>query len=228
LQDDGTVCTLIENTVTEAFGKDFVAQCMRLGDRKFVPIPVGTCQASVITRYPHFRCEMAPRLHHMLGNYDTCTFSSLASAFHHTGIPELVKVGIMLQNKSNRHCGGTKSLHIAKEIVTDNVKWLQAKRLPKNFDWENDINDYMFVVGAIEDSTNCQEHAVTIFRNWIYNSNEPYALPLSKECLDSCTWKVKDGVINEASLFVRFCDGCIFQERVTKKHKKLDVHVQPP
>ena len=43
LQDDGTVCTLTEKTVTQAFGKDFVAQCMRLGDRKFVPIPVGTC-----------------------------------------------------------------------------------------------------------------------------------------------------------------------------------------
>jgi hypothetical protein len=169
--------------------------------------------------YPHFRCEVAPRLHHRQGNDDTCTFSSLASAFHHTGIPELVKVGIMLQNKSNRHCGGTKSLHIAKEIVTDNVNWLQAK---------NDINDYMFVVGVIVDSTNCQEHAVTILRNWIYNSNEPYALPLSKESLDSCTWEVKDGVINEASLFVRFGDGWIFQERVTKKHKKLDLCVHPP
>jgi hypothetical protein len=221
LQDDGTVCTLTENTVTESFGKDFVAQCKMLGDRKFVPIPVGSCRSSVISTYPHFRCDNAPPVHHRQGDHDTCTYSSLASAFHHTGIPELVKVAILLQNKSNRHCGGTKSLHIAKEIVTNNVKWLQPKRLPKNFDWEKDINDNMFVVGVIQDSTNCCEHAVTIFRNWIYNSNEPYALPLSKESLDSCTWEIRDGVIHEASLFVRFCDGWIFQEPVDKKDKKL-------
>ena len=45
------------------------------------------------------------------------------------------------------------------------------------------MNDYMFVVGVIQDSTNSCQHAVTIFYNWIYDSNEPFALPLSQEVL---------------------------------------------
>jgi hypothetical protein len=81
----------------------------------------------------------------------------------------------------------------------------------------------MFVVGLIKDSTNCCQHAITIFHNWIYDSNEPLALPLSKESLDCCTWDIKDGHIDDASLFVRFRDGWIFEEQETKKKKLLDL-----
>jgi hypothetical protein len=81
----------------------------------------------------------------------------------------------------------------------------------------------MVFVGVIQDSTISCQHAVTIFRNWIYDSNEPFALPLSKESLDCCTWDIKDGVIHEASLFVSFCDGWIFKERELKKKKFLDM-----
>jgi hypothetical protein len=62
----------------------------------------------------------------------------------------------------------------------------------------------MFFVGVIKDNTNSCQHAITIFRNWIYDSNEPFALPLIKESLDCCTWEIKDGEIKNASLFVCF------------------------
>jgi hypothetical protein len=82
----------------------------------------------------------------------------------------------------------------------------------------------MFVVGVIKDSTNsCQHHAVTIFHNWIYDSNEPFALPLSRESLDCCTWYIKDGVIHEHSSFVSFCDGWIFKEPEEKKKKVFNM-----
>jgi hypothetical protein len=85
------------------------------------------------------------------------------------------------------------------------------------------MNDYMFVVGVIKDSTNSCQHAVTIFCNWIYDSNEPFALPLSQESLDCCTcWDVKDGVIRGHSFFVSFSDGWIFKEPEEKKKKLLD------
>jgi hypothetical protein len=80
----------------------------------------------------------------------------------------------------------------------------------------------MFVVGVINDSTNCCQHAVTIFRNWIYDSNEPFALPLCKESLDLCTWEVKNGAIDQTSFFVSFIDGYIFRELESKKTKILD------
>ena len=223
LLEDGTVLPLQEEVVTGQFGCQFVEECKRLGTRKFVPILVGSCRSSVMTLFPKLRCEKAPPVKFMQGQIDRCVFSSLASAFDHTAIPHLVRVASILQEKSNRLSGGGKCLNMAMHIVAENVKWLQPKRLPKTFNWENDINDYMFVVGVIQDSTNSCQHAVTIFRNWIYDSNEPFALPLSKESLDCCTWDIKDGVIHDASLFVRFSDGCIFKEHETKKKKVLDM-----
>jgi hypothetical protein len=95
--------------------------------------------------------------------------------------------------------------------------------MKKKFQWETDINNYMFVVGVIKDSTGSCQHAITIFRNWIFDSNEPYALPLSKDNLDVCTWSIKDGKVEDASMFVGFVDGWIFQEIESKKHKILDL-----
>jgi hypothetical protein len=37
----------MEDKVSEYFGNDFVAQCKRLGTRKFIPIPVGNCHPSI-------------------------------------------------------------------------------------------------------------------------------------------------------------------------------------
>jgi hypothetical protein len=133
-----------------------------------------------------------------------------------------VRVANVLQRKSTKFCGGAKCVYAARCIVEENVKWLQEKRLPKDFDWENDINDEMFVLGVINDSTNCCQHAVTIFRNWIYDSNEPFALPLMKQSLDLCTWEIKDGAIDQTSSFVSFIDGYIFQEQERRKNKILN------
>jgi len=224
LLDDKSVCTVMEDKVSEYFGNDFVAQCKRLGTRKFIPIPVGNCHPSLMMIYPHLRCENAPPMGFMQGAFDTCILSSLASAFHHTGIPQLRWVAKLLHDQALKNFSGGIQGHlfVAKQIIEKEVIWLQPKRIPKNFDWENDINDYMFVVGVIQDNHSCCQHAVTIYRQWIYDSNEPYALPLCKENLDCCTWELKDGIINDASLFVRFCDGWIFQEQDTKKKKRLD------
>jgi len=222
--EDGCVVTLPEELVTEFFGTNFVNECKTLGNKKFVRIPPGSCRSSVMTLFPQLRCENAPPVKFMQGGRNTCVFSSLASAFHHTAIPDLVMVAKLLQENLHTFSGSTECLAIGKQIVEENVKWLQPKRIPKFFNWEVDINHYMFVVGVIEDSTKCCQHAVTIFRDWIYDSNEPFALPLNKESLDCCTWDIKDGVVHEASFFSRFCDGWIFQEPEEKRKKVLDIY----
>jgi len=174
--------------------------------------------------FPGLKHEEAPPVHFIQGDIDRCVFSSLASAFHHTHIPDLVRVARILQDKSNHLSGGTDCLRDAKQIVEKYVKWLQPKRMPrKTFQWDNDINQYMFFVGVIKDSTGSCQHAVTIFRGWIYDSNEPFALPLSQESLDICTWTTSDKKVQEASTFVCFVDGWIFQEMPSKKRKLLDL-----
>jgi hypothetical protein len=220
--DDGKVMSIAEEVVTAQFGSRFVEECKTLGTKKFVPIPVGSCRSSAMVLFPQLRKDNAPTVKFMQGNEDSCVFSSLASAFHQTALPDLVRVANLLHTKSHNHSGGISSIHTVMTIVAEQVKWLQPKRLPRKFNWENDINDYMFVVGVIKDSTSSCQHAITIFRKWIYDSNEPFAMPLSKECLDCCTWDIQDGVIHNASLFACFTDGWIFQEREGKKKKILD------
>ena len=46
-----------------------------------------------------------------------------------------------------------------------------------------DIRDDMIVVGVIKDSEGSCQHAVTIFRKWIFDSNEEIAFPLCKKSL---------------------------------------------
>ena len=220
--EDGTVSTVPEETVTEVLGEKFVRSCKEVESKTFVTVPTGLCRSLVMIMYPKLRRENAPPVKYMQGETDSCVSTSLASAFHHTGIPDLVRVAKFLQNKSIKLSGGVNCLKKARDIVVANVNWLQPKRLPMNFDWQNDINDYMFVVAAIEDDRHCCQHAVTIFRNWIYDSNEPYAFPLSKESLDCCTWELIDDVIDDESIFVRFVHGWIFQELQTKRNKFLD------
>jgi hypothetical protein len=144
----------------------------------------------------------------MQGENDSCVFSSLASAFHQTtGIPHSLLAANGVLHKSHCLSDGTNCLRAAMEIVDDKVKWLQPKRMKKAFQWETDTNKCMFVVGVMMDSTGSCQHEVTIFCNWIYDSNKPFALQLSKESLDCCTWTVKDGAVQEASLFVSFIKG---------------------
>jgi hypothetical protein len=221
--EDGKVLPVAEELVTAQFGSRFMEECKRLGQRKFVDIPVGTCRSSLMRLFPQLRCEKAPPVQFMQGQIDSCVFSSLASAFHSTALHDLLRVSIILQGKAKKLAGGVRCLNAAKEIVTENVKWLQPRRLPKKFNWENDMNNYMFVLGVIQDSTNSCQHAVTIFCNCIYDSNEPFALPLSQESLDCCTWYIKDGGIYNHSSFVSFSDGWIFKEHELKKKKVLDM-----
>ena len=119
LLEDGTSLTIAEDIVRGEFGSRFVAECKYLGHKKFVPIPVGSCRLSIMKMFPELRCEKAPPVKFMQGEIDTCVFSSLASAFYQTSIPDLVTVANILQTKSHRHCGGTKSLTEAKNIVTE-------------------------------------------------------------------------------------------------------------
>jgi hypothetical protein len=154
LTEDKGVCTLTEETVAEYLGNDFVAQCIRLGARNYVPIPVGSCGFSLIMMYPHLRCENAPPVNFQQGVNHTYLLSSLSSAFHHTGIPELVWAAAMLHDQTKKVSKGTKGdLLVAKQIVEENILWLQPKKIPKDFDWDNDISDYMFVLGVIQVST---------------------------------------------------------------------------
>jgi hypothetical protein len=222
LLDNGKMVLLQEEYIKQNFGKRFIQECIDLGDNKFVPIPVGSARKSVMSLFPNLWCERGPEIKYQQGNMDNCVFCSFGSALYCTKIPTLVRVANILVQMSNKFGGGVQSLWKAREIMQEHAKWIQVKKINDTFDWEKDITPNMFVVGVLKDSQNSQQHAITIFRNWIFDSNEPFALRLTKSNLDICTWEVKDDNTINDSYFVSFCHGYIFYEDEDKKKKILD------
>jgi hypothetical protein len=89
LLDNGTITDLNEGVVSQ-FGQWLVNECKTLASRNFVDIPIGSCRSSVMEICPGLRCDNAPPVKFMQGENDSCVFSSLASAFHQTCIPDLL------------------------------------------------------------------------------------------------------------------------------------------
>jgi hypothetical protein len=67
--------------------------------------------------FPNLKCDNAPPVNFMQGQIDMCVNSSLASAFHHTNIPDLLRAAKYLMDNSNRLCGSTKCLETAKKLL---------------------------------------------------------------------------------------------------------------
>jgi hypothetical protein len=94
------------------------------------------------------------------------------------------------------------------------INYALASHLP------NQVMENRGNIVSMEDAS--MNNAVTIFREWVFDSNEPFALPLCKHSLDLCTWDVRDGVVYEESSFVSIKKGWIFFEDELKKRKILE------
>jgi hypothetical protein len=89
--------------------------------------------------------------------------------------------------------------------------------------------DNQLVVASLRGSDGKEEHCVTIFDKWVFDSNFEYALPLSREALDLCcsSEETHDQFVSvtEARL-CRYADVLDskkqkqFAQAMTKKRKK--------
>jgi hypothetical protein len=211
LQDNGEVATVREDTLLEQFGQQFVSEVKRLGRLKFVDIPVGTTWHSLMEIMTQLKVPGAPEVRFMQGEKDTCVFSSFASALHSAGIPKLRVLANKIHKVAEEHIGIFGVLASLKQVVHNYERGLQPIKMKKNFHWNSYLADNEFFVGVIRDSSGSVQHAVSIYRRWIFDSNEPYALPLTKQNLDYCTWGVDpNGDVKEFSTFVKFERGITF------------------
>ena len=163
MQEDGKVITLEECFIDNNFGERFVYECKRLGNNKFVGIPIRLARSSVMSILPSLHCERAPPIKYTQDDTNSCVFKSLASAFHCTGIPLLMQAANILVMRSKVLLGGVTSMNEAKKIMEKHVRWLQPKKLWENFNWEEDMMRNMFVLAVLEDSQGSRQHAVTLF-----------------------------------------------------------------
>ena len=77
------------------------------------------------------------------------------------------------------------------------------------------MDQYDLFVSIIKGSDDINNHAIGIYNNWIFDSNESVAIPLCQEGLNYCA--STKGVGNQ---FVSFTGGFFFQKNSKKRRLK--------
>ena len=107
---------LTEDNVERQFGLKFKDECKIAGRNRFLQIPIGSCKSSLMKMFPELKCENAPEMQYRQeGN--SCVMSSLASAFHFTGIEELKVVAHILHTRTKQLASSGLAMSEAKNIV---------------------------------------------------------------------------------------------------------------
>jgi hypothetical protein len=101
---------------------------------------------------------------------------------------------------------------------------LRFRNVEDGFNWREDLHENMFYLGAIHGSDGNAQHAVTLYRNWIFDSNEKRAIPLGKEGLDFCTQSEEErDLTGSTSVFSHFQNGVlIWDVRTNGKRTKRE------
>ena len=113
----------------------------------------------------------------------TCLSYSFASALHHVGAKQIASEVHSMSKKISEKCD---TLKLFVELLQKHSTPLNFKNLKAN-QWnifENKDED--LVVVLLQGSDGKEDHCVTLYRKWIFNSNFTNALPLSKDSLDLC------------------------------------------
>ena len=219
---DGSSRIVSKEEVIELFGGRFAIELQVNGKRGhsshgvYVDVPVGCVRSARLHGTPSLNVPNAPLVKFQQGVFDTCVYSSLASALFHTGLRQAA-YHIQRVARKDSGCAPTKLLHrLHERIRATEAKFLVIERMSDTFDWKTDLKDNVIFVGAIQGSDGNAQHAVTLFQGWIFDSNEKTAIPLCKEGLDFCTQSEEEREFTGCtSTFTHFKGGF----RLTDKSK---------
>ena len=174
---------MLEHDVVEAFGQRFVDKVKARIGTQYIPVPIGAVRESTLENNRRLQIKNAPVVEYFQGSCDLCLFYSAASVLHHIGFEKQAK---MLADLGKEKEGGTEGLAELNSFMNKNLpKWLQAKKVNREFDW-TEMDDDSFAVLVLEATNGARNHAVAIFRGMIFDSNEHEAILLCKEGLDYC------------------------------------------
>ena len=154
---------------------------MKKEQKKRIDIPPG--KAKPRSSFPE-HLEKGPPMKYKQGvNKNTCLVYSFASALHHIGAKLAAFVLIRKSAKIIDHCDTVKRFSIA---VKDSDPHMYFEKL-KVSAWNIlEVVDNQLVVASVVGSDGKEEHCVTVYNKWVFDSNFDFALPLSKESLDLC------------------------------------------
>jgi hypothetical protein len=191
---------------------------------------VGAVREARLSSSPTLTVAGAPIVFHQQGTLDTCVFSSMASALYFAGAKQAAS---FVQNAGKAHSGANAQglfTELIRVIDKTHVGFLEKHKLPPAFDWKNDLKSNMIFVGSLEGSDGSVHHAVTLFRGWIFDSNEKHAMPLCKEGLDFCTQTNEEMIESGcgSSTFCGFKHGLLFVDTTKKQKLQVIESMKPP
>ena len=160
----------------------------------------------------------APKCKFQQGEYRTCVFSSFASCVHHLGHVDLgCRIQLLAKNISG-HVNSLQNLKMAVDVGMGkpiNIRKYKTGRLnllDKNQQVETDGQCHPTVV-VLQGEDAGIEHAVTVYGDWVFDSNAEFAQPLTRKTLDWCV----NGKFLKVHKAVRYF---LPKAKVTKKGSK--------
>jgi hypothetical protein len=219
-QSDNTIVEVTRKRVVELFGEGYTAEVQQRGlnghrsKTPFIDVPVGACRIPRLSYFPNLFREGAPQVRFPQGNHDTCIYSSFASALHFLGATAAAN---QIQNAAITDSGSDPATvlgSLAKRVIQTELRFLQQRRIPKTFNFISDLDESMILIGSLVASDGSVNHAITITRGWVFDSNEYYAFPLTKEALDVCTQSEEEATLSGSkSTFSHFGHGKIYEDK---------------
>ena len=201
-----------EDFITQEFGAEFTSFVKNAKSSKFVPRPQFANKVSHLDKWPQLIKMNAPKIQFIQEHEgDLCIPKAFASVLYYAGF---YKVAHLVNNtfNSREDCFSStdtsykKIYSYASEILP---KWLQCtSRHIKRIRWNVELKDNDIFVGGILGTDGVANHAIAIYNRWIFDANEEYALPLSKDALNYCV-----STAEETHEFQTFTGGFFFRER---------------
>ena len=201
---------------------------MKSNARKRCQLPAGNVWIHDSDRITSLRVPNAPPCVHQQKDKRTCVFSSFASCVHYLGHDQM---GIRLQQLSSNQSYRMNNLERLK-VAVDTSLGMQCRikkyngkgslkhRLdPLNNGEMREKNDIAYpTVVVLEGDDGGTEHAVTIYDNWVFDSNVEFAMPLKQNTLDWCVM----GKFVRVHQAIRFYLPKSKSEREEKRQKKTN------
>ena len=219
--DNTTLHDITEKDLLKMYGKDYLKYVKHSNKHGYHAIISGAKQESRLYKWPSLVNVNAPKVEFIQdSDQDLCIPKAFASVLCHVGFTKeanCVNTEFSMRDKcyTTDDCNLKKIYQCGKRILP---KWLQCNHKGFNrFNWKTDLDKYDIFVGVLEGSDGEVNHAIGIFNNWIFDSNENVAIPLCQEGLNYCVSNCETDVE-----FVKFKRGFFFRDRSdnTKKLKR--------
>ena len=151
------------------------------GSHKWIDIPPG--EARPRSGFPE-HLEKGPLVkYRQEEGQNTCLVYSFASALDHIGAKQAAFVLYRKSQKIINRIDTVARFCVAVKETDKHFNFVKLK--PSSFDILHPV-DNQLAVASLRGSDGKEEHSVTIFDKWVFDSNFEYALPLSREALDLC------------------------------------------